>query len=268
MSGNVWEWCYNEKLSTDTGFCVHKGGSWYAGEKAAQLDARYGNTPMHFSNSVGFRVIFPLPSFLTQDFILSGQYKGKAWNGKAQNIPGTLECECYDLGGEGIAFHDADSVNNGSGRLNPANGTYLNEFRMNEGVDISYTKSKSIDDNPFNLVEPVMEKLYVGWTVPGEWINYSINVNQSGIYTIGILYTASGNGSIGLWLDGKRITRDLIIPSTRNLNETIAWRQWHHWNRIDTLTTCRLEKGKHILTLQTLSNGNMNYDNLSFKLKE
>ena len=46
----------------------------------------------------------------------------------------------HDTGGEGVAFHDSDAKNNGSGNLNPANETILNEFRMKEGVDTSYTK--------------------------------------------------------------------------------------------------------------------------------
>jgi hypothetical protein len=195
----------------------------------------------------------------------SQQYKGKAWNNKPQEIPGKIQCEWYDLGGEGIAYHDMDSVNNGSGKLNPANGTFLNEFRMREGVDISYTKAKDIDNNPYNMVEPIMDQLYAGWTVPGEWINYTIAVKKTGNYGLGIMYTASGNGGISLLLDGKELTKEILIPTTRNDQETIAWRQWHHWNYIDSITTIHLKKGNHILTLQTISNGNMNYDYLEFK---
>jgi formylglycine-generating enzyme required for sulfatase activity len=58
MSGNVWEWCLNDSLKSNSDFCVHKGGSWYATEQNGRIDAHYGNTPMHFSNSVGFRVLF------------------------------------------------------------------------------------------------------------------------------------------------------------------------------------------------------------------
>jgi len=191
----------------------------------------------------------------------------KAWNNSIQQIPGRLQCECYDLGGEGIAYHDADSVNNGSGKLNPADGTFLNEFRRMEGVDISYTKFRdpAIDNSPYNLVEPVKEQLYVGWTVPGEWINYTIKVTKSGAYSVGIMYTANGDGEISLELDGNQLTKALRIPSTRNDKETVAWRQWHHWNRIDSLTTVQLKKGTHLLKLKTVSNGNMNYDYLDFK---
>jgi hypothetical protein len=58
----------------------------------------------------------------------------------AQAIPGKVDCAFYDRGGEGIAYHDTTDKNLGSGTLNPADGTYLNEFRMREAVDISYTK--------------------------------------------------------------------------------------------------------------------------------
>ena len=145
---------------------------------------------------------------------------------------------------------------------------FLNEFRMKEAVDISYTKSKGIDDNPYNLVEPIMEQFYVGWTVPGEWINYTVNVEKTGNYKIGLMYTASGDGSIMMALDGKKMTDTLTIPSTKNPNETIAWRQWHHWNFLKDLTTVHMEKGIHLLTLKTVANGNMNYEYLSFTLND
>ena len=60
MSGNVWEWCLNDTLKSDEDFCVHMGGSWFPGEQPSQIMAHYGNTPAHFSNSVGFRVIFQI----------------------------------------------------------------------------------------------------------------------------------------------------------------------------------------------------------------
>ena len=43
-------------------------------------------------------------------------YKGKPFNNVIQLIPGKLQCEFYDTGGEGIAYHDLDSVNGGSGQ--------------------------------------------------------------------------------------------------------------------------------------------------------
>jgi hypothetical protein len=194
-------------------------------------------------------------------------YKGKPFNGIVQKIPGKIQCELYDIGGEGIAYHDNDSVNNGSGKLNPADGTYLNEFRMKEGVDISYTKIGGTDDNDYNFVKPEMGQLYVGWTMPGEWINYSVEVTKSGKYDISMMYTSNQGGSISLSIDGKDITGPLKITTTYQEKDTVAWRQWHHWNLAQNLATVNLKKGKHILTLHTVDKGQMNYDWIEFKLK-
>jgi hypothetical protein len=193
-------------------------------------------------------------------------YKGKPFNNNSQVIPGKLQCEFYDTGGEGIAYHDLDSVNGGSGRLNPANGTYLNEFRMNERVGISYTKSNNCDNNPYNLFNPEIGQLYVGWTKPGEWLKYTVDVKYSSTYIIGIMYTANGDGSISLSADDNKAEVKLFIPSTNQKEDTIAWRQWHHWNKLDSLGKIYLCKGIHVLKITTLTNGNMNYDFLELKL--
>jgi hypothetical protein len=46
-------------------------------------------------------------------------YKGKAFQDEfhksgPQVIPGTLQCALYGLGGEGVAYHDSDEVNQGA----------------------------------------------------------------------------------------------------------------------------------------------------------
>ena len=211
-------------------------------------------------------VLVPLLLIFQGMSVCAQGVRSKPWDNHLQEIPGRLECEFYDLGGEGVAYHDTDSINNGSGKLNPANGTMLNEFRMHEGVDISYTKPADVDINPYNQVEPALHQLYVGWTKPGEWINYSVKVNRTGIYLLSLMYTASGNGEISFFLDGKKLSDMLLIPSTRNEKETIEWRQWHHWNKIESLARVKMKKGVHVLTLKTEDNGNMNYDYLDFTL--
>src|ERR1039457_7707185 len=66
-------------------------------------------------------------------------YQDSMYHGGPQRIPGRVQCAYYDLGGEGVAYHNADKRNQGSGALNPADGTYLHEFRMKEGISTSYT---------------------------------------------------------------------------------------------------------------------------------
>ena len=194
----------------------------------------------------------------SQSFV--SQYKGfpyhdSRYSGGPQKIPGTVLCAYYDLGGEGVAYHDTDPKNHGSGELNPADGTYMNEFRIHEGVDTSYTKfnrkTDPIDDNPFDKIVPPADLLYVGWTEPGEWFNVTVDVAQSGTYAADFLYTS--------------LVSSISIISTRNDNDPLAWRQWHHWNLASQLFKVRLSEGKNVLTVHILTKGNMNLAYFDFK---
>lgn len=196
-------------------------------------------------------------------------YQDDRYNKGAQSIPGRVECAFYDRGGEGIAYRDTEAKNLGSGTLNPANGTYLNEFRMGEGVDISYTKLHNspdlIDNNPYDLVQPSDNQLYVGWTEPGEWFNVTVQVQHNGLYSADLLYTSNRGGSISVDLNGKAASGPLNIASTFNAADPIAWRQWHHWNVAPAILKLHLPAGKSVLTIHILRGGNMNLAYFDFK---
>ena len=205
---------------------------------------------------------------------LLNEYKGapfydSRYSGGPQKVPGRVLCAYFDLGGEGVAYHDSDAKNRGSGELNPADGTYLNEFRMHEGVDTSYAKfdrkPNAIDDNPFNKVVPPKDVLYVGWTEPGEWFNVTVDVPQSGTYAADFLYTSNRGGTISLDVNGKDATGPLQVASTNDPADPVPWRQWHHWNLTHQLFKVHLSEGKNILTVHILTNGNMNLAYVDFK---
>jgi hypothetical protein len=228
--------------------------------------SRSRTTPIALAALIAAAVLFSSdPQFLAS-------YKGTPFHDTryksgAQKIPGRVECAYYDLGGEGVAYHDSDSKNNGSGALNPADGTYLNEFRMNEGVDTSYTKfHDSIDNNPFNLVQPPENQLYVGWTEPGEWFNITVQVASAGDFAADLLYTSNRGGSITLDVNGADATGPLTIASTYNASDPIAWRQWHHWNVAHDFVHLHLLAGKNVLTVHIVSQGNMNLAYFDFKI--
>jgi len=109
-------------------------------------------------------------------------------------IPGTIEAENYDLGGEGIAYHDIEAAQQGV-----SNGN----FRPTEGVDVEKTSDESGDFN-------------IGWTSTDEWIKYSVNVAEAASYNIAVRYATAAGGSIILsfvsGLDTAKVT--LVAPAT------------------------------------------------------
>lgn len=168
----------------------------------------------------------------------------------------------------GYPYHDSDAKNNGSGALNPADGTYLNEFRIKEGVDISYTKFKRdppIDDTQYDKVMPPADLLYVGWTVPGEWFNLTVEVALAGVYTADLLYTSNRRGAISIDVNGAAATGPMTIPTTYDANDPVDWRQWHHWNVVPNLAKLHLAAGKNVLTIHIVEQGQMNLAVFNFK---
>ena len=218
-----------------------------------------------------FAAIFTVPTGYASQRSFLKNYKGTPYQDTRytdgpQKIPGRIECAYYDRGGEGVAYHDTDAKNNGSGGLNPADGTYLNEFRKDEGVDISYTKfHDEIDNSPYNTVQLAENQLYVGWTEPGEWFHITVETARAGTYKADLLYTSRSGGTISLDVNGEDATGELKVPSTFNDADPLAWRQWHHWNLAQNIAQIRLPAGKSVITVHIVSEGQMNLAYFEFK---
>ncbi len=182
-----------------------------------------------------------------------------------QRIPGAVFCAYYDAGGEGVAYHDTEAENQGSGKLNPVDGSYLNEFRRAEGIDISYTKQLNDLASPCNQVVPPLGLLYVGWNEPGEWFRLTVETASAGAYVADVLYTSQRGGTIGVDVDGRTAGEPFALTSTFDPAETIPWRQWHHWNIARDAFTMNLPKGVSVLTIRIVSGGNLNLATFAFR---
>jgi hypothetical protein len=80
------------------------------------------------------------------------------------------------------------------------------------------------------------------------------------------MYTSNQNGKISVSVNNIDKTGPLLIKSTFVAADTIAWRQWHHWNYIDKLARIDLIKGIQTITINTIDIGQMNYDYIIFEL--
>ena len=194
-------------------------------------------------------------------------YKGKPFQDKyhkngPQTVPGRVELALYDRGGEGIAYHDSDAKNNGSGVLNrepmherPGVPDYILHFREKEGVDISFTKDFADFNHP-NKVDPAVNQLYIGWEEDGEWTNYTINVLKPGRYRIITVYGYKDNHS-SLWLNGQKAV-DLVLPEDTG--------NWHYWTQATVGEIIFPTAGLNLLTLHYNKGSNLAF--LDFLLLE
>ncbi len=145
-------------------------------------------------------------------------------------LPGKIEMEDYDLGGQGIAYYDKDVENQG-------------EAYRNDGVDIVTVDSIS-----------EAKGYAIGYTQEGEWTEYSIAVEKTAQYFYKAK-VASGLdfSSFILLVDGKQVADTVKIPQTDN---------WNTYTTVDGKTS-EIEAGDHILRVR-ISGAYANIDWIAF----
>lgn len=166
-------------------------------------------------------------------FALTQEIKQEPYNGTAASVPGRIELEDYDLGGEGLAFHEANA--NG----NQGDGDY-----RNDEVDIEICTDT---DGGYNI----------GYALAGEWLEYTLDVQQAGTYDLELRVACNGTGrSISLTMDGAELAEDVAIPNTSG---------WQNWQTI-TVSDLYLEAGEQILRLTIGATDYVNLNYIEFKL--
>ncbi|MBP5456703.1 MAG: carbohydrate-binding protein [Paludibacteraceae bacterium] len=150
------------------------------------------------------------------------------YKGIASDLPGAVEMENYDEGGEGMAFHDSDEVDEGKA------------FRTEDGVDIE---------------EFATGKYALGWTKKGEWVEYTLNVLFEDTYNW-TAYAASGSdgSSFKLYIDDKAISESISVKNSGD------WKTFKEY----TGKTGELAPGKHILKVEILADY-VNIDKVEFE---
>jgi hypothetical protein len=211
--------------------------------------------------SASIMALFSLTLILNSHAALPPDYQGKPFQDEVyksgpQVIPGRLQCAYFDLGGEGVAYHDTDPVNNGSGKLNqeknhqrPHATPYHWNFRTNEAVDVSYTKDFADFNHNQNLVAPLTNQFYLGWTDNGEWCNYTVNVKTAGVYKVIALYGNEAN-KFQFSINRKPAAECKFPVSTGSM---------HKWNQAEVGTITFPETGLQLLTLHYNKGNNLAY---------
>jgi hypothetical protein len=140
-------------------------------------------------------------------------------------IPGRLEAEAYDAGGEGLGYHDVDAKNQGG-------------QDRTDGVDLEATKD---DGGGFD----------VGWTAPGEWLAFHVAVASAGTYDLALRLASPYDGKkVHVEVDGRDVTGAVDVPRTG------GWQAW----RTVTVPGVALDAGARVVRVVFDTDGtNLNW---------
>ena len=133
-------------------------------------------------------------------------------------VPGTIEAEDFDRGGQGVGYDDNVAGNAGG------------QYRTGESVDIF----PSDDSAGGSYVVKHFER--------GEWLAYTINAAATGDYDIELRAATNSdfpNSAYHVELDGRDVTGGVVLPDTRGWGNY----QWLGKKRV------RLTAGQHVLKL-------------------
>src|SRR5215469_12307863 len=148
------------------------------------------------------------------------------FGGTAAGVPGTVQAENYDTGGEGVGFH-----------VTSTNGTN-NSYRP-DGVDLEVTTDTGGGDN-------------VGWTAAGQWFRYTVNVATAGVYTL--TFRLAGINAV---TDAFHISNSAGTNLSGSVNSP-ATGAWQNWTSVTASVT--LPAGQQVLTVNQDNPGwNINY---------
>ena len=152
------------------------------------------------STAVNITVVTPPPS--------------TPFGGTPAAIPGLIEAENFDDGGQGIAYSDTTSGNLG--------GKY-----RSTAVDIEGTSD-------------VGGGYDIGWAAAGEWLKYTVSVSDAASYTLELRLSAPSNGGVlHLEVDGTNVTGPVAVPNTGG---------WQTWQSV-LVPGIPLNTGLHVLRL-------------------
>jgi hypothetical protein len=137
-------------------------------------------------------------------------------------IPGVIEAENFDRGGEGVAYHDTTPGNSGGA------------FRKTD-VDIEAASEHGYD---------------VGWIATGEWNQYTVNAASTGTFDVAIRVASQGGGAaFHLDVDGHKVA-SFTAPNTGG---------WQSWQTLSS-KGISLTEGLHLIRwVAEGSSFNLNY---------
>lgn len=193
--------------------------------------------PFHYNYkpSSGGKVSFTAIAIDTlgrESAIAQYTYKIRGPYSSAISIPGTIQAENFDKGGEGLSFHDKDSNDEGD----------ANYRTDNEGVDI-------VKGNNGNAI---------GYTSTGEWLEYTVNVKADGIYKYSATVSSGVSGSgfrLGLMKNGTETQLATIsVPQTGN-------NSWDTYKAVSG--SFKLSAGTQVIRL-TITGSSCNIDKIAF----
>ena len=146
-------------------------------------------------------------------------------------IPGIIQFEEFDNGGNGSAYYDASADNTGGA-----------SFRTDDEVDIENCTDAGAGFD-------------VGLATAGEWMEYTVNVAAAGKYDLTLRVACNLDGrTVSLSSGSSVLAKDIAIPNTAG---------WQTWEKV-TVPNISLSAGTQVIRVTIGANDYVNLNYMKF----
>jgi beta-glucosidase len=236
VANNTWQTTVSFPANTAYQYKYDASGVWTATEEWGVSNipgvGEANTANIYYTTGAAGNYVFQFnDSSLQYSITPPGIKSGEApYGGSPAAIPGTIQAENYDTGGQGVACN-----------VNSINGTG-NNYRS-DGVDLETTSDAG---GGYDL----------GWTSGGQWFKYTVNVATAGTYTVSFRVAGPGAVTDAFHLSnssGTNLSGSVNVPATGS---------YQSWTTVTASVT--LPAGQQVLTLNEDNiNWNLNYMSLA-----
>ncbi len=190
-------------------------------------------------------------------------YQGTPFKGTPATIPGRIDFENYDEGGQDVAWRVDDHTGNfGQG------GCAANDYRMGTPHPQLCLTNNANEVDTYSM-GPLMgqkypsdampQSIYVGYTHAVDWVKLTVNVSKAGMYKLSSTWGSEPGGADAIKFQisfNDMVKADVKLPGTGG---------YHNWVVFPDFATVTLDAGVQVLQFAPKSM-HLNYDYLQFSL--
>ena len=212
--------------------------------------------------SVAIALVIGLFAAPAQAAVPAG-YLGTPFNGTPWPIPGRIEFENYDDGGQDVSWRVDDHTGNfGQG------GCAANDSRMGIHPQLCKTNTSPNEVDTFTMgpllgqkypSDAMPQSIYIGYTHAVDWVKLTVNVSTAGTYKLSSTWASEPGGADGIHV---QLSMNDVLKVDAKLAGTGGY---HNWVAYPDFATVELEAGVQVLQFAPKSM-HLNYDYLQLSL--
>jgi hypothetical protein len=190
-------------------------------------------------------------------------YKGTPYKGIAATLPGRIDFENFDEGGQDVAWRVDDSTANfGVG------GCAANNYRAdlphpqlcltNNATEVDLFSAGPMQGGKYPSAD-MPQSIYIGYTHAVDWVKLTVNVTKAGTYQLSSTWASEPSGADAIHFQlsfNDAMKADVKLPGTGG---------YHNWVAAPNFASVELEEGLQVLQFASKSM-HLNYDYLQFSL--